>query len=247
MTDKEYINKCECTCDECGAECEPFWKKENNEPIMIDGVDVSECVYFIGHEPPSEQGTWGGAIHKGACKIYSKDCKYNNNCYFKQLARSTQRIKDLEERIINHSKEIEEYCSRLADKNKECEELKKYLKEIGVNLGLNVNTSIIGESALEHWAILSSSINYAIENLQQECEELKTESFTREELITLQEKDIDRYRKALEEIEEYLKLPTNVCLTDCPEYSIGQVCSQNCFDNRLKILLDIINKAKGVE
>ena len=36
----------------------------------------------------------------------------------------------------------------------------------------------------------------------QEYEELKSESFTREELITLQEKDIDRYRKALEEIEK---------------------------------------------
>ena len=21
-------NQCQCTCDECGAECEPFWKKE---------------------------------------------------------------------------------------------------------------------------------------------------------------------------------------------------------------------------
>lgn len=34
---KEQINKCECTCDECGAECEPFWKKENKKQIMIDG------------------------------------------------------------------------------------------------------------------------------------------------------------------------------------------------------------------
>ena len=51
----------------------------------------------------------------------------------KQLTRKTQecersrkRISDLEERIINHSNEIEEYCSRLADKDKECEELKAY-------------------------------------------------------------------------------------------------------------------------
>ena len=51
----------------------------------------------------------------------------------------------------------------------------------------------------------------------------------------------------LSDIKEYSELPTNVCLTDCPEYSIGEGCSQNCFENRLKIILDIINKAKGGE
>lgn len=39
----------------------------------------------------------------------------------------------------------------------------------------------------------------------QECESLESESFTREELISIQEKDIDRYLKALEEIEEIAK------------------------------------------
>lgn len=39
----------------------------------------------------------------------------------------------------------------------------------------------------------------------QECEELKSESFTRESLISIQEEDIDRYRKALEEIEKIAK------------------------------------------
>lgn len=64
-------------------------------------------------------------------------CKDNPNCYFKQLARKTtecersrKRISDLEERIINHSNEIEEYCSRLADKNKKCEKYEQALTEI---------------------------------------------------------------------------------------------------------------------
>lgn len=60
--------------------------------------------------------------------------------------------------------------------------------------------------------------------LKQECEALKSESFTREELITIQEKDIDRYRKVLEEIEEY---------------------SNTYFDKEVsKEIFDIINKAK---
>ena len=90
------------------------------------------------------------------------------DCYFKQLARETQecerslkRISDLEERIINHSNEIEEYCSRLADKNKECEELKERL----------VRT----EEDLKYQCV--------------DCMNVKS----------------DRYRKALEEIEEQCK------------------------------------------
>lgn len=35
-----------------------------------------------------------------------------------------KRIKDLEERIINHSDTIEEYCNKLAKKQQECERLK---------------------------------------------------------------------------------------------------------------------------
>ena len=156
----------------------------DKEQIIIDGVDVSEC-NFLGEE--------------GICNSDSYFCEGHTYCYFKQLQKSIVRIKDLEERIINHSKTVEEYCDKLARKTQECEnlkedykeleqrhngafqdfkrlkqeheELKKYLKEIGVNLGLNVDTGIIGEGAFEHWVVVSSSINYAIENLQQECEQ----------------------------------------------------------------------------
>lgn len=62
---------------------------------------------------------------------------------------------------------------QLVRKIQECEELKKYINEIGKNLGLNTDTGIIGPGALEHWAVVSTSINYAIKNLQQECEQLK--------------------------------------------------------------------------
>lgn len=65
-----------------------------------------------------------GFGHSGACSIVT--------ALLKQLQRKTaecenarKRILDLEARIINHSKELEEYCSRLADSAKECEKLKK--------------------------------------------------------------------------------------------------------------------------
>lgn len=62
----------------------------------------------------------------------------------------------------------------------------------------------------------------------QEYEELKSESFTREELITLQEKDIDRYRKALEEIEDICNVADRYELEELQE-----------------TIFNIINKAKG--
>lgn len=70
----------------------------------------------------------------------------------------------------------------------------------------------------------------------QECEELKSESFTRESLISMQEKDIDRYRKAFEEIEEIVKDWYK------NEWSC-YMCRKN-MDKKLEDILDIINKAK---
>ena len=150
MTDKEQINKCECTCDECGAESEPFWKKENKEQIIIDGVDVSECaIYRSSH------------TRTLCCSgIYCKEQQFYN-CYFKQLARKTQECKQLKEDYA----ELEQECERLksygatllADKNameigrddymqrckrleQECEEIEKVINNI-LNSCLGRNTA----------------------------------------------------------------------------------------------------------
>lgn len=87
----------------------------DKEQIIIDGINVTDCNYIIAYDPPKEQGTWGSAIHKGACKIYSKDCKYNSNCYFKQLAHSEARVKELEEKLNAQFAEMEEKLTAEAD------------------------------------------------------------------------------------------------------------------------------------
>ena len=106
-----------------------------------------------------------------------------------ECERSRKRISDLEERIINHSNEIEEYCSRLADKNKECEELKERLERI--------------EEDLKYQCV--------------DCMNIKS----------------DRYRKALEEIEEV-----------ADDYNRVGKTSQYYRDG-FEQILDTINKAKG--
>lgn len=151
----------------------------DKEQIMIDGVDVSKCYRY-----QKKTGYCEGAFKPEELPF----CE-NFDCEFKQLARSTQRIKDLEERIINHSDEIEEYCRRLADKDKECEELKKELREL----------------KLKHTTL---------QNRYQQLD------------------GATRYRKALEDIEEYCE--NQISITgDLP------------FRTTASDILDIISRAKG--
>ena len=137
MTDKEQINKCECTCDDCGAECEPFWKKENKEQIIIDGVDVSECaIYRSSH------------TRTLCCSgIYCKEQQFYN-CYFKQLARKTQECEELKEEYTELKLENKELYRILADL-KEVRKLKdsyrKALEEIEKVIN-NILNSCLGRN-----------------------------------------------------------------------------------------------------
>lgn len=118
----------------------------HKEQIIIDGINVVDCNYIIDHDPQKKQGTWGGAIHKGACKIYSKDCRHNPDCYFKQLARKTQecellkKYKDVVDRlsdkqiILTNKDKMPELYENIKDLKLECyhkalEEIEKELKE----------------------------------------------------------------------------------------------------------------------
>lgn len=232
----------------------------NKEQIIIDGVDVSDCNYIIAYDPPKEQGTWGGAIHKGACKIYSKDCKYNSDCYFKQLARKTQECELAEQLIAGILKtlNLEAYDWR-ADQNEILTEIRTFIEK---------------NEALK----LENQEGYEIvDELKQECEELKEKykeyvnfhnysnaEFEQERDSLIQEILYKKhYRKALEELEEeadnqnkrwckawlkvrrqrtrYLKaleeveeIATDIVENDCYENS----------DTKANKILDIINKAK---
>ncbi len=79
------------------------------------------------------------------------------------------------------------------------------------------------------------------EELKEEYEAVKSESFTREELITLQEKDIDSYRKALEEIKKYTR--EQFC-DNCEDISSTEY-NCHCEYCEYQEYFDIIDKAKG--
>ena len=60
-----------------------------------------ECLFYIDHNPPEYSGTWGGAIHKGACKLNSTDCKDTDGCFIKNLYNNLK-IKEQECKELNN-------------------------------------------------------------------------------------------------------------------------------------------------
>ena len=156
-----------------------------DKQIIIDGVDVSGCVFY---------GFSNLNNHLCGSKEFSKiDCTYcnnNHNCYYKQLKRKEQecengikRIKDLEERIINHSDTIEEYCNKLAKKQQECEKLSFDnfdLKDQLTDLKFKYKTT--SEVAKSFEQKLQAE-RKQLDQLKAENEELKHKIFRYEELL----------------------------------------------------------------
>ena len=197
----------------------------SKEQIIIDGVDVSECIYLP------------------YCEDRQGNCGNNPNCYFKQLARKKQEYEELRQYHNKCCKEFEnekqallgkynqilngfyngdycntEHCSLLKAKEQECEELKKTV----LTKCPNCNSEYLTPKGIELYK--------ENQNLKQECEELKEKY---EEIkedrynLNMEMYTLDRYRKALEEIEEYAKNFSEVDL--------------------FKDIKDIINKVKDSE
>lgn len=70
------------------------------------------------------------SYYRAICIVNIQDKLDLVNELEQECERSRKRISDLEERIINHSNEVEEYCSRMADKNRKCEKYEQALEEI---------------------------------------------------------------------------------------------------------------------
>ena len=217
----------------------------SKEQIMIDGVDVSGCLFYQSNFEEDYD-----VKIKHFCSNWHNSCEStnNSNCYYKQLARVNEELQ-LAEQLINgilKTLNLEAYDYR-ADQNEilteirafkqECEQEDKEIKGLHLIIDRLLEASGYNKhiSSAEDFEDVYKDMGYKlglIDELKQECEALKSESFTRESLITLQEKDIDHYRKALEEIEEF-------CLT----YSDNH----DAYETVYKYILDVISKAKKEE
>jgi hypothetical protein len=72
---KNEVKECKCNCNECGDDCNPYWK--NLFPDV--GKKVEECQFNC---------VKGGYCYLGYVKLipeFEDLCKDNSNCYYKQL------------------------------------------------------------------------------------------------------------------------------------------------------------------
>lgn len=152
-------------------------------------------------------------VDVAGCKYFNR---FRNICHNKNLCCDCEKNQDC-------------YFKQLARKTKEC---------------VKLNNKIIDmNSIIEDAAICKQSPNCYYKQLQrkeQECEVLKSESFTREELITLQEKDINRYKQALEPFEdEYFKGLDTKQIAELAKKSIRLTTENRKLENKLSDIAGI--------
>ena len=92
------------------------------DKIMIDGVDVSGCFY---------RSTNGLTNHKEIyCREFTRDCKDNFNCYYKQLQRKTAECEELRTELKFKVEYIQEQREVIKDLEKKLKIAIEALKDI---------------------------------------------------------------------------------------------------------------------
>lgn len=237
----------------------------DKQEIIINGVDVSGCD-FLAKEDIYNSYSGVTTAYKGQCGCSDDEmCKNHRNCGYKKLARQLQRktaecenarkrISDLENRIINHSNIVEEYCSRLADKQKECEELKKQLARYKLYEDMEDFISKHSEDTDEHLSYQLFQTESKLQTAKQALEPFEDEYFkglNTTQIAGLAKKSIrlTTYNRdlecALDEIEDIIaKIDADECCYgdfDCENCNSGGKCETAA----KRTILDIISKAKG--
>lgn len=186
-------------------------------------MKFKKCLFYIDHNPPKYCGTWGGAIHKGACKLNSVDCKDTDECFIKDLYKQLQA------------------------KEQECKKLQFTLKHVGLLDLMNENNELKQEyNTLEKRVQAEIHLRNKYVNLFKKAREiylrtskgnlrLVSENEDLKDTIKrftcqsecYKHKEAEKYKQALDEIEKFM---------------IYEFSGQNQWVK--KNVLDIINKAK---
>lgn len=157
------INKCQCTCEECGDECNPYWKERANapssEPMVIDGIDVSRCEFSTIRSnelkclaDDKDVHTCLGTKEKTKCPIYRLKIQLQNKTaeceeLKKQLARY-KLYEDMEDFISKHSEDTDEHLSyQLFQTESKLQTAKQALEPFEDEYFKGLNTTQIAELA----------------------------------------------------------------------------------------------------
>lgn len=226
----------------CINENRKVTKMTDKEQIIVDGIDVSECEDVTGLKYCDGYGDW--------CHLYP-------DCSFKKLARKTQECEALKKRNEDNERfylkqyakkdsEVLDLTHKLNVKTQEYEELKEEISKLQLNEYHYKNELKKYKKGIHKYRNL---LKYEINNLRLSRREflkmvgrypkfekdnikLALDTFNRKlELID----NPGRYRKALEEIEEYVNSQLDGFGNDV--YAMNKVAINH--------IQEIINKAKG--
>ena len=160
-----------------------------DKQIIIDGVDVSGCPYYCGHD-----------ICKNTCHYFCTPCEWVNvqNCTYKQFKQAEQTV----EECHKYQTELED---KLKAKEQECEELKIYI-ESNEQQVKEVETLVMDNDRLINeldqlkfdYAELEKRHNDSFEQFRQ----LKAENKHLNDLLNQALKELEKTRETLTEIKE---------------------------------------------
>ena len=181
----------------------------DKEIIEIDGINVLECEHY---QYKSLKDCEMRYPESGDCEIGLLNYLFNGNLDIEKYCKDNPNC----------------YFKQLARKTQECEELKKQLMQKS-EVDMFFNTPIEG------WSNDPCGIcPHKAENEELKERLVRTEEDLKYQCVDCMNVKSDRYRKALEEIEE-------VCLEDTYTFADGTQIRYDSLDD----ILDIINKAKG--
>lgn len=263
MTDKDIKDYCK-NCDveppamkfKC-PECEHNPDKENfakdinvprKEQIMIDGVDVRNCKGIDLSLSP--------LVKCKSLKFKTSDggiagiwCSDHTNCCFKQLARKTQECEQKDKELKELKRQYKLSCLDCEYKNTKAD-VERYRKECNfwkhqAELGSETTDRLAKqlEEKEQECEELKDKLAVTQFNLEQKCKVLKDVGVVQDKNGGYQVMGINRYRKALEKIEEYTR--EQFC-ENCDDYNTTEYNS-HCEYCEYYEYFDIINKAKGEE
>ena len=97
----------------------------DKEQIIIDGVDVSGCLFYQSNFEEDYD-----VKIKHFCSNWHNSCESanNSNCYFKQLARKTQECEELKAYAQRQENQREEYYKEYLKKDKVLEKIEAATK-----------------------------------------------------------------------------------------------------------------------
>lgn len=194
-----------------------------DKQIIIDGIDVSECIYFkMNNKMPMCR-----ACNSGVGSPY---CEYHKDCYYKQLKRKEQECEKLKAELKNFQDMA----------RKGLDEFKDVGGCWGCGLQLQLNQDI---QDIKQLKAENDELKEKVKELRQGWINCDNERNLQEANSEFRQRVINRYKQTLMEIEEIAKNMNNECFYDdfdCEDCDMKNGCT---YQGKITIL----QKIKEVE